>query len=111
MAKYIMLLKQSGEGCDYTIGCGMLWEVVETENIQEKIRETLEDFGADGTGDVLFTRMVFVPFDAATVVDVDLDKIYRQIRDDKDQQASKDNEEKERAEYERLKLKSGGQND
>ena len=105
MAKYIMLLKQNDEGCDYTIGCGMLWEVVETDSIQETIKDTIHSFGADGTGEVTFSRMVFVPFDAAGVVDVDLDNVYKQIKEEKNQLTDKESEKKEKEEYDRLKLK------
>ena len=38
--KFLICLKQSGEGCDYTIGCGMNFEIIEAsslENAKEKV--------------------------------------------------------------------------
>ena len=30
--EYLMIIKQKGGGCDYTIGCGIDYEVIEAEN-------------------------------------------------------------------------------
>ena len=34
MKKFIVLMSQSG-GCDYTIGCGMKWEIIEAVDIHD----------------------------------------------------------------------------
>lgn len=35
--KFIALLKQSGEGCDYTIGCGRTWIDFESQDRQQAL--------------------------------------------------------------------------
>ena len=39
MAKYVLVLQQKGGGCDYTIGCGIDYHIIEAENDEEAMVE------------------------------------------------------------------------
>ena len=39
MTKYFVVLQQIGEGCDYTIGCGIDYKVIDAENEFEVYKE------------------------------------------------------------------------
>ena len=40
--KFLLVAKQNGEGCDYTIGCGKQFKFIEAPNEQEAIRQVIE---------------------------------------------------------------------
>ena len=53
MAKFIAIRVQNGEGCDYTIGCGMNYSEVEADNFDDaweklKAKAYLDDYELDG---------------------------------------------------------------
>lgn len=41
--KYVIILEQRGEGCDYTIGCGINFRVIEAES-REKAEEEAKNY-------------------------------------------------------------------
>jgi len=43
--RYIVIKTQKGEGCDYTIGCGMNYDFVEASTPSEAFQKTAEDEG------------------------------------------------------------------
>ncbi len=68
MNYYILLMRQAGEGCDYTIGCGYKWQpflAESTEGAIEKAKQIVRDHG---WGDDRATEAVLVP--ASDLVDL-----------------------------------------
>lgn len=49
--KYIFLLEQDSEGCGYYIGCGLNWEVLEADNMDEALQKFEEEHGEYYSGD------------------------------------------------------------
>lgn len=47
MAKFICIREQVGEGCDYTIGCGMDYSEVEADSFEEAFEKFKPMFGWD----------------------------------------------------------------
>jgi len=41
--RYIVIKTQEGEGCDYTIGCGMNYDFVDASNPAEAFQKIVED--------------------------------------------------------------------
>lgn len=39
MKKFLYLKKQSGEGCDYTIGCGINFEIIHAQSFDDALSE------------------------------------------------------------------------
>ena len=46
MKKYLFII-QVTEGCDYTIGCGIVYKEIEAENIVEAYKQVREYYGID----------------------------------------------------------------
>jgi competence CoiA-like predicted nuclease len=42
MNKYITLFTQAAQGCDYSIGCGSLWQIFYAESEEEVLADTRE---------------------------------------------------------------------
>ena len=57
MKKYLAVLKQWGEGCDYTIGCGNTTSIVSGENFKDAFNNLAKDWGwiADDPKDYYFS--------------------------------------------------------
>lgn len=49
--KYLVCEKQNGEGCDYTIGCGMNYYIIEGRSIEDVEGKVI--FPPDNIGDTL----------------------------------------------------------
>lgn len=47
MKHYLIILKQNGEGCDYTIGCGMNIKFIDLEDNKSILDEVLKRFVND----------------------------------------------------------------
>lgn len=98
--KYLVCLKEKGEGCDYMIGCGMLYEEMESESIDTLLDEIDEYYGVD------FEDIRIIPTNQIIYT------IDTKIRaDEKQAQAEKirieELERQEREELKRLKEKYG----
>lgn len=68
--RYMVLMKQDGEGCDYSIGCGMTFEEFRADDdakALDKVKTRLEDYGATDMEKVILLRIdegceISVPF-------------------------------------------------
>lgn len=104
MMKYKAYLKQTGEGCDYTIGCAQTVIDIEATNMDEAkqkltaiiIEEYSYDEGMLDSAELYECNKVFA---------MPVDEIYNQKEQFKQQEEQKQQEEAERREYERLKHK------
>ena len=116
--KYVILEKQYGEGCDYTIGCGMRYSF---EDFDGNIEEALKHFGhlaaypegedayfaLDDNYEFNLSELWVIPF-AGGQVDLDMLKAVHEAQEKEERRTAKESRERiERSEYERLKEKFG----
>ena len=107
MPKYLVVMKGEGEGCDYTIGCNMLYKIVESERCLSDFVEHFANKVTDPSefSDPGVVRLIIAPFEHCQ--DVDL-RPYKQVhRDRRDAEKKAEQEARDRAELERLKKKLG----
>lgn len=118
--KYAILRKGFGEGCDYTIGCNMSWELREFDEEFEEVVEILIKgalYGGDEDGspeeyaridDPVIEELIIIPLNNTIVNIIDLKDAVNKHNDIIDGIENKEIEDKEKLEYERLKSKFGG---
>lgn len=107
--KYIVLLKQKNEGCDYSIGCGMRFDEVEAESDEDLVEKVIwpeckESYSILECEEKIAVFM-FAP--ANTFKTVDIDSILKHIESNKKEVENNATYNTERAEYDRLKRKFG----
>jgi len=107
--KWLLLMSEEGEGCDYTIGCGVAYEMIEAESREEALevaREKLDDRSLlDPDGERQLEVAYLLPADGDIVVPSDEWIAERQAKKDIAKKAEV--EAQEMAELERLKSKYG----
>lgn len=116
--KFALVLKQNGEGCDYTIGCGMTMMALQSTTLDEALCEAKEELVGtiqEPSGRLVETDCRNSPQPAlkyATLVqvveDLPLKEWYETVVLWDAEKEQKKQEAKERAEFERLKNKFGG---
>lgn len=103
--KYYAFLKQSGEGCDYTIGCGK--NLIEITNVnsmdeaKEKMGEIVEEH-YNNPENFLSECLII---EASSFESLNLVNIYIQIEEKKVNRQNEEQLKKDKLEYERLKAK------
>ena len=98
-------LKQVGEGCDYRIGCGMQFYTLKAQTVEAATKEALEIIRKQGTDQYAIEKaMVF--YDP---IEMDCQGIRRQIKAERAAADEAVREVREKAEFERLQKKFGGQ--
>ena len=121
MKKWVLCQRQSGEGCDYTLACGMKWtmfEALDEEAAWDKVCgiEYLNELdgdrpcGAIGIIEGDRARESFILFEVLQVIDL-LPRVQSIVGSWEEKQAetkARAEESHERAELERLKSKFGG---
>jgi len=102
--EYKAYLKQSGEGCDYTIGCAQTViniEATSMEEAKQKLTTTIiEEYNNDER--ILDSAELY---ECNEVFAMPIDDIYAKVEQFEQQEKQKQQEETERREYERLKNK------
>lgn len=107
---YYLFLRQEGQGCDYTIGCGMRLIILRATTLDEAKGESKEYFDADnygyGRGDYALSDAMIMrcEFNAMPI----LNKILKDEREAREKEQEQNKLNQERAEFERLKKKFGG---
>tara|TARA_R110000851_G_scaffold47424_1_gene115034 strand:- start:17803 stop:18159 length:357 start_codon:yes stop_codon:yes gene_type:complete len=118
MKKFIVVLKQSGEGCDYMIGCGQKTIEILAEDIEQAGQRFIlmlnsswdddvdwtKDYGGYNGEQELDSAMIY---EVGVTKDVDLRSAYDDIEAAKIKLKTLLEDTKEKAEYERLKNKFG----
>ena len=108
--KYLVCKKQEGEGCDYTIGCGMRFDFIEAASVQDAIEKTVFPDGRDENsqleGENALEKILIVPAEYVTVVDVD--SMASEIKQQRESETAEAQKTKELAELKRLQSKYGG---
>ena len=117
MKKYLIVIKQVGEGCDYMIGCAQKTITLYADNIEQASKRFALMIGPEfDDNDVDWTEDYGGYYDdtqleSATIYEVDiakainLDEIYKALRIKEDIETAEYVEEIERKEFERLKNK------
>ena len=108
--KYLVCKKQEGEGCDYTIGCGMRFDFIEADSIQDATEKAVFPSGRDEysalEGDFALEIIFIVPAEYVSMVDVA--RMKNEIKEIRKREAEKTQKEKELAELKRLQAKYSG---
>ena len=102
---YYLMMKGSGEGCDYTIGCNQRYERLLSEDFNLAIRDAVEILDGLGAFDA---DPECVPVEAVIVqhvYDINIDAERYERANKAAEIAERDANASERAEYERLKAK------
>lgn len=99
MTEYRAYLKQKGEGCDYTIGCGKIMIILKASNMQEAKEQLKYIIEESYIGEYELASCIV--FEITNLEQIDLKSIYDNLK----QKDLKAIEDLERAEYERLKNK------
>lgn len=104
--KFIAILRQEGEGCDYTIGCGINVIQFEAEDYIEAAKKlkliVYENYNND---DARLKSLIYYHVDGT--YDTDIKKWYDEFATLKVQKIEKEKELSERMELERLLKKYG----
>lgn len=108
--KYLVCKKQEGEGCDYTIGCGMRFDFIEADSVQDAIEKTVFPDGRDENsqleGENALEKILIIPAEYITVVDVA--SMASEIKQQREHEAAEAQKAREIAELKRLQYKYGG---
>ena len=104
--KYKAYLQQTGEGCDYTIGCGKRVINIEADSMEEAKQkltsEILENYGHDES--MIDNAELY---EINKVFQMPIGAIYDKRDDLKAQETQKQINEADRKDFERLKQKFG----
>lgn len=102
---YKAYLRQSGEGCDYTIGCAQTVIEIEAQSIDEAKQKLYQKIEEIYTGE--WELELCELYEINEVVICDLKEWYKRIDDAEYAIEQQRKEDLERKEYERLKAKFG----
>lgn len=116
---FLAVITQLGEGCDYTIGCGQTVRRIDADNVADATAKILGAPDADGDwrggfgnprthgpgGDKRLAAIAL--YEVASRTDVDLAAHWRACAQREADAASADAEQRERAEFDRLRAKYG----
>jgi hypothetical protein len=108
--KFYAVFKQGGEGCDYTIGCGIACKEVEARDIEEA-KKKVTDMGDDPHdpslgyygNDAGIFEIILIPVDQATVIDTQA--YYDAAEEQRKEEKRLATELREREQLEQLKKK------
>ena len=108
--KFLVCEKQYGEGCDYTIGCGMKFDFIEADSIQDAIEKTIYPDGRDEycslEGEQALEKILVIPAEYVTAVDVE--SLSKEIKEQRAHEAAEAQKAKELVELKRLQEKYSG---
>jgi hypothetical protein len=112
MIKYILLMKEAGEGCDYTIGCTYRHVFIEAEDDKdatEKAKQILHDYGTIKDSERLLEEFeVFKLGDSLCDIS-DYENWVAYANRELEAEVVQEQEDHERAEYLRLHSKFKGE--
>ena len=101
--KYIAHVVQNGEGCDYTIGCGLQVVQLSADNLEDAKQELKEIIKEQYFDDQELESAVI--YEVSNAHDVDLDAIYNNMNDDAQSEEVERQRISDFEEYQRLKKK------
>lgn len=108
MAQFFLYMKQKGEGCDYTIGCGETIQEIDGETHKQALKNVYEFFEEeqqyiDPESDSSLEECYLFELKKT----IDLDELQEKFTEEQEKEEEDNQEECERKEYERLKKKYG----
>ena len=107
--KYLVCKKQRGVGCDYTIGCGMRYDFIDAESVEDAIEKVVYPDGRDNysalEGENALVEIYVVP--VSYVATIDVKSIAHEIKADRKLREIEAVKLQEIAELRRLQLKYG----
>lgn len=106
MGKFICFIKQDGEGCDYTIGCGLNLLQLKSTNMDDAIQE-MKDIIKEEYNHYESKLGFCTVYEVSETHKLNVKGYYNQLESEKFELKKKLQEEKERQEFERLKKKFG----
>ncbi len=110
MAKFLVLMRQSGEGCDYTIGCGIKWKFLEAGTVEEAALSAVawvREYGWRDRSHHNVTEATLIPYEDAVNLAPLLDAdVAREAREAAAAKLAED-EAAERAKLKELQAKYG----
>ena len=104
MPKYILIAKQRGGGCDYTIGCAMNYEMLQSPTLKKAIVEARGRINRTYSDEEYHLKEALVVELKHTI---DVDQIYAKLDETKYKREEAKRDADERKQYEALKQKYG----
>ena len=106
--RFIVFFTQAGDGCDYTIGCGKKYEIIEADSMEDAKEMVIFPDGEDEYSifhdrDISYDEIIIVPFENYLEINIE-EEIEKEEKRKENSQAAKQKRIDE-AEFERLKLK------
>lgn len=105
--KFLVCKKQHGEGCDYTIGCGMNFNFIEAKSAEDAVEKIIYPYGHDEAssleGESALKEIFIVQADY--VISIDVNKVAQEVANQRKQQALGLQKRKEITEFKKLKAK------
>lgn len=101
--RYYAYLKQSGEGCDYTIGCAQTLITIEAENDSEAKEKLADEIMENYHGETELSKVLLFK----EPIDFDLRSIYSELKRKKEDSSKKMQHLKDLEDFERLRKKLG----
>ena len=109
MNSYIVILKQAGEGCDYTIGCGRTFKMInapDDDNAKEQAKEILEYHGSlYPDGERALEEFALFKIDSMIADTTWYNELYEEALQAESDEKQKVQDAKDKKEYERLQHK------
>ena len=103
--KYTVILKQDGEGCDYTIGCGMTKTTIEANSLDEA-KEKLNKLIIETYPRTRMERgLAWAELYEEKIYSAPVEDLYAEKQQKEDKEDQEIREKKDREEFERLKEK------
>ncbi|MFW6225939.1 MAG: hypothetical protein ACOC3V_03185 [bacterium] len=106
MKKYISFIRQEGEGCDYTIGCGINLIKLKSTNMDDATQEMKEIIKEQYNYSEAYLEKCTI-YEVTDSFKLNTKDVYSELKKEKEYEKKKQEEEKERKEYERLMKKFG----
>lgn len=110
MAKFLVLMKQSGQGCDYTIGCGIKWKHLEAPSLEEATVSAVSwvrDYGWGNRSHHNVTEATLIPYEAAIDLSPLLDADVAREKREAAEREREQTEEADKAKLRELRAKYG----
>jgi hypothetical protein len=108
--KYVIIFEQRGEGCDYTIGCGIKFKIIEANDLEDARNKAKEYFlmnycyGAEWDRNLCNIEYMTI---AENPEYLPVGDWWNEVMEEKKKKAEKAQEAKEKAELARLLKKYG----
>ena len=100
--KYVAHLVQKGQGCDYTIGCGLQVVELSADNMSDAEKELTEVIKEEYSYDESYLEKATL-YEVNEAVEVDVEAIYTEKENAKQIQSEEREKTKDFKEFQRLK--------